>query len=79
MVIACWQLFVKFWSLITSLFVFCEIKCYVLVAQNIFCMNGLSKLEKLSYDGMHLTNNTITLKLLLKGSDESLNAFPLQN
>lgn len=47
MVIACWQLFVKFWSVITRLFVFCEIKCYVLVAQNIFCMNGLPKLGKL--------------------------------
>ena len=35
--------------------------------------------EKLNCDGMSLTNNTITLKLLLKESDESLNAFPLQN
>lgn len=35
------------------------------------------KARKVSYDGVGLTNNTITLKLLLKGSDESLNAFPL--
>lgn len=35
--------------------------------------------RKVSYDGFSLTNNTLTLPLLLKELDESLNAFPLQN
>lgn len=44
-----------------------------------FLYEWSAKTRKVSYDGKSLTNNTTALKLLLKGSDGPLNAFPLQN
>lgn len=44
-----------------------------------FLYEWSAKTRKVSYDGESLTYNTIALKVLFKGSDDPLNAFPLQN